>query len=77
MEYLDLYFGITMSEAFTLYRKWLKYFRDIWDLGRYKYINWEVAKVKFSFEEIYHDFWFKLLELYGPSWDRMLNHQSA
>ena len=37
-----------MSRAYTLYRKGLRYFRDIWDPREYEFLNWEDAKVKFS-----------------------------
>jgi hypothetical protein len=51
--------------------------QDIWDPGRYDCLSWEVAKVKLSLEEIYHDFWFDLITFYGPFRDRTLNQQSA
>ena len=54
-EYQGLYFGITISKAPILYTKGLRYFRDIWEHGRYEFLNWEIANVKFSLEDIYHD----------------------
>ena len=40
-------------------------------------MNWETAKVEFSLEEIYHNFWIKLLEFYGLFREKMLNQQNA
>lgn len=71
--YKGLYFGIIMSMAYTLYRNGLRYFRDIWDLGKYKFLKWEDTKVKLSLEEVHQNLWLKLIDLYGPFRDRMLN----
>ena len=76
-EYQSICFGITTSRALTLYGKVVRYFWDIWDPGRYVVHNWEVVKGKLSHDEIYHGFWIRLLEFYGPSRDRMLNQQIA
>ena len=66
-----------MGMALILNRKGLRYFRDVWDLGRYEFLKWEISRVKFSLAKIYHDFWVKLLDIYGPFRDRMLSLQSA
>ena len=76
-EYQGLYFGITKSRICTLYTKKLRYFRDSWRLGRYDFLNWEVAKVKFSMEEVYQDFWFTLIEFYKLFQVKMLNQQNT
>ena len=55
-----------MSKAHTLYRNGLRYFREIWDPGRYYFMNWEDARVNFSLEEVHRDFWLELTEFYGP-----------
>jgi hypothetical protein len=50
-KYQVLYFGINISRACTLYTERLRYFKDIWDPGRYDvFLNLEVAKVKLSLE---------------------------
>ena len=66
-----------MGKAHTLYKKGLRYFRDIWDLGRKEFLNWEVAIIKFSLIEIYQDLWVMLLEFYGRFHDRMLNQTNT
>ena len=71
-EYQVLIFGITISKALTLYGKGL-YFWDIWDPKKYIFLNWKVAKGKYSLDEIYDNFWIKILEFYGHFCDRMLN----
>ena len=54
--YQGLYFGITMDRTLILYRKGLRYFRDIWHLGRNGFWEWEEAKAEFSLAEVYYDF---------------------
>jgi hypothetical protein len=76
-EYQGLHFGIIMSRAYILNKNGLRYFRDIWDPGRYDFLTWEDAKEKFSLEEVHRDFWIKLTEYYGPFRERMLNQQNA
>ena len=56
-----------------LTKKSLRYFRDIWDPGRNDFLGWDEERMKFSLVEVYHDLWVKLLELYGPFRERMLN----
>ena len=76
-EYQGLHFGIIMSRAYTLNMNGLSYFRHIWNLGRYNFLNWEDVKDKFSLEEVHRDFWVKLTEFYGPFHESMLNQQNA
>jgi hypothetical protein len=71
-----LHFGIIMSRPYTLNNNGLRYFTDIWDLGRYDFLTWEDAKEKFSLE-VHGDFWIKLTKHYGPFSERMLNKQNA
>jgi hypothetical protein len=52
----------------------LRYFMDIWDPGKYDFLNMETTKAKFSVEEVYQDLLLKIFEFYGPFYDRMLNH---
>lgn len=53
----------------------LRYYKDIYDLGRYNLLNWEDAKVKFSLEKIHQGFWLQTIEFYGPFWEKMLNQK--
>lgn len=53
MEYEGSYFGIIMSKAYTLV---LRYFRVIWDLGKYNFLNSGHVKIKFSLEAVHQDF---------------------
>ena len=76
-EHQGLHFGIIMSRAYILNKNGLRYFRDIWDPGRYDFLTWEDAKERFSLEEVHRDFWIKLTEYYGPFRERMLNQQNA
>lgn len=66
-----------MSRACTLYRKGLRYFKNIWDPGKHDVLNWETTKVKFLAEEVYQELWLKLIEFYSSFRDRMLNEQNA
>ena len=64
-EYQRLHFGIIMKRAYTLNMNGLRYLRDIWDPGRYNFLNWEDAIDKLSLEEVHHDVWLKLTKFYG------------
>jgi hypothetical protein len=59
--------------GFTLYSKGLRYFQDIWDLGRNDFLEWDEAHTKFSLAYVYYDFWIKLLEHYGLFRDRIIS----
>lgn len=41
--------------------------------SRNEFLGRDEACIKFSLAKIYHDFWVKLVELYGPLRKRMLN----
>ena len=66
-----------MDRGFILYNKDLRYFRDIWDLGRNDFLEWEKAHTKFSLAYVYYGFWIKLLEQYGLFRDRIISQQGA
>jgi hypothetical protein len=54
-----------------------RYSQNSWDPRRDEFLDWEVAKVKFSLEKIYHDFWIKLQEFYELFQDKMVNQQNV
>lgn len=76
MEYQCFQFNITMDRAFVLYRKGLRYFRDVWDHGIDEFLSWEEASIKFSLPEVYW-VWTKLVEHYSPFHERMLRQRKA
>ena len=53
-----------MNRAFVVYKKGLRFFRDIWDHGMNGFLRWEEARFKFFLPEVYFYFWIKLVEHY-------------
>lgn len=46
-----------------------------WDPRRHNFLKWDVAKVKFSFEEVYHELRVKLIEFYKPLQGKVFKQQ--
>ena len=68
------YLNVVSSMSFSFFSHphyWIIHYRvasitPVWDPRRYDFLKWDVARVKFSFEEVYHELRTKFIEFYIP-----------